>query len=76
VLAGLVLSLCGDAADPAGRPRIFQAGVAAFGLAHVAYLAAFALRFESVALATLGLVIAALALARVLPGCDPTCPTT
>ena len=75
VLTGLALSLCGDVLlIPEGRPRVFQSGVAAFGLAHVAYLAAFALRFESATLAALGAVIAALALARVLPWLRPHLP--
>ena len=43
VLAALALSWLGDVLlIPKERPRVFQAGVAAFGLAHVAYVAAFA----------------------------------
>jgi uncharacterized membrane protein YhhN len=42
VLAALSLSWLGDVLlIPKHRPRVFQAGVAAFGLAHVAYVAAF-----------------------------------
>lgn len=75
VLAGLALSLCGDVLlIPEGRSRAFQAGVAAFGLAHVAYLAAFALRFESAALAALAAAVAALALFFVLPWLRPHLP--
>jgi uncharacterized membrane protein YhhN len=75
VLAGLALSLCGDVLlIPHGRPRVFQVGVAAFGLAHVAYLAAFALRFESFALAALAATVAALALFAVLPWLRPHLP--
>lgn len=45
VLTGLALSWCGDVLlVPRGAPRVFLAGMAAFGAAHVAYLAAFALR--------------------------------
>lgn len=75
VLAGLVLSLCGDVLlIPHERARVFQAGVAAFGLGHVAYLAAFALRFESFPRAALAAVIATLVLARVLPWLRPHLP--
>lgn len=45
LLAGLVLSLAGDVLlVPRGAPRVFLAGVVAFGAAHVAYAAAFLLR--------------------------------
>ena len=75
LLAGLVLSLCGDVLlIPHAMPRAFQAGVAAFGLGHVAFLAAFALRFESAALAALCAVAAALALWRVFPWLRPHLP--
>jgi uncharacterized membrane protein YhhN len=75
VLAGLVLSLCGDVLlIPDGKPAVFRAGVAAFGLAHVAYLAAFALRFESAALALLGALAAGLALWRVFGWLRPHLP--
>jgi uncharacterized membrane protein YhhN len=72
VLAGLVLSLCGDVLlIPHGKPRVFQAGVAAFGLGHVAYLAAFGLRFESATRAAICAGIAALALVRVVVWLHP-----
>lgn len=75
VLAGLLLSLCGDVLlIPQGKPRVFQAGIAAFGLGHVAYLLAFALRFESVSRALVCAVVAALLLARVLPWLRPHLP--
>ncbi len=75
VLSGLVLSLCGDVAlIPRGKPRVFQAGVAAFGLAHVAYLVAFGLRFESAGRAALCAALAGLALLRVFPWLDPHLP--
>lgn len=75
VLAGLVLSLCGDVLlIPHGRPRVFQAGVAAFGLGHVAYLTAFVLRFESAWLAGLCAVAAALVLLRVFRWLRPHLP--
>jgi uncharacterized membrane protein YhhN len=42
VAVALALSWLGDVLlIPVERPRVFQAGVAAFGLAHVAYVAAF-----------------------------------
>jgi len=42
VLMALALSWLGDVLlIPRQRPRVFQAGVGAFGLAHVAYVAAF-----------------------------------
>jgi uncharacterized membrane protein YhhN len=75
VLAGLVLSLCGDVLlIPHAMPRVFQAGVAAFGLGHVAYLAAFALRFESALLAGICAVAAALVLWRVFTWLRPHLP--
>jgi uncharacterized membrane protein YhhN len=75
VLAGLVLSLCGDVLlIPHGRPRVFQAGVAAFGLGHVAYLVAFVLRFESAWLAALCAVAAGLVLLRVFRWLRPHLP--
>ncbi len=75
LLAGLALSLCGDVLlIPDGKPAVFRAGVAAFGLAHVAYLVAFALRFESVPLALLGAAVAGLALWRVFGWLRPHLP--
>ncbi len=75
VLAGLVLSLCGDVLlIPRGRPRVFQAGVAAFGLGHVAYLIAFALRFESTGRAAICAGVATAALAIVVPWLRPHVP--
>ena len=44
VLAALALSWLGDVLLIPDDDRVFRAGVAAFGLAHVAYLAAFVLR--------------------------------
>ena len=75
LLAGLIASLAGDVLlIPRGRPALFRAGVAAFGLAHVAYVAAFALRFESAALAAGCAVLAALALWPVLRWLRPHLP--
>ena len=75
VLAGLVFSFCGDVLlIPKAKPRVFQAGIAAFGLGHVAYLAAFSLRFESAALAGFFAALAALALARIFPWLHPHIP--
>jgi uncharacterized membrane protein YhhN len=75
VLAGLALSLCGDVLlIPHDRPRVFQAGMAAFGLGHVAYLVAFALRFESVVRACLCAAIVVILLARILPWLRPHLP--
>jgi uncharacterized membrane protein YhhN len=75
VLAGLVLSLCGDVLlIPHGRPRVFQAGVAAFGLGHVAYLAAFALRFESPGLAVICAAILSLVIAPLFRWLAPHLP--
>lgn len=75
VLAGLVLSLCGDVLlIPKGRPRVFQAGIAAFGLGHVAYLAAFALRFESPGRAAICAGLASLALRGLLDWLRPHVP--
>ena len=76
VLAGLVFSLCGDVLlIPQGKPRVFQAGVAAFGVGHVAYLAAFVLRFESALLAVICAAAAALALLRVFSWLRPQLPS-
>lgn len=45
LITGLALSFCGDVLlIPSKRPGWFRAGVAAFGLGHVAYAAAFATR--------------------------------
>jgi len=75
VLSGLVFSLCGDVLlIPHDKPRVFQAGVAAFGLGHLAYLVAFGLRFESAGRALICAFIAALALARVFPWLHPQLP--
>jgi uncharacterized membrane protein YhhN len=75
LLAGLVLSLCGDVLlIPHARPRVFQAGVAAFGLAHVAYAVAFGLRFASAGLALLCAVAAGLVLWRVFRWLRPHLP--
>jgi uncharacterized membrane protein YhhN len=75
VLAGLLLSLCGDVLlIPHGMPRVFQAGVAAFGLGHVAFLAAFVLRFESALLAAICAVAAGLVLLRVFRWLRPHLP--
>lgn len=75
LLAGLVLSLCGDVLlIPHALPRVFQAGVAAFGLAHVAYGVAFVLRFESALLAALCALVAALVLLRVFRWLRPHLP--
>jgi len=75
LLAGLVLSLCGDVLlIPHAAPRVFQAGVAAFGLGHVAYLAAFVLRFESALYAAICVIAAALVLLRVFRWLRPHLP--
>jgi uncharacterized membrane protein YhhN len=68
VLAGLVASLAGDVLlIPRERPGVFRAGVTAFGLAHVAYVAAFLLRFQSGSRAALCALGALLALAAIWP---------
>ena len=75
VLAGLVFSFCGDVLlIPHGVPRVFQAGVAAFGLGHVAYLVAFGMRFESAGLAAICAAVTVLALSRVFPWLQPHLP--
>ena len=75
VLAGLVLSLCGDVLlIPDGAPAVFRAGMAAFGLAHVAYVVAFALRFEGALGAALCAPLAALLLLRVSAWLRPHLP--
>ena len=61
VLAALALSWLGDVLLIPDDDRVFRAGVGAFGLAHVAYLAAFALRGIDPARAALAAVAAALA---------------
>lgn len=59
----LLLSWLGDVLlIPSGRPRVFQAGIAAFALAHVAYIAAFAVYPLDVARAALVAVPALAAL--------------
>ncbi|HXX48641.1 MAG TPA: lysoplasmalogenase [Myxococcota bacterium] len=63
VLAALALSWLGDVLlIPAGRPAVFQAGIAAFALAHLAYAVAFAKRGFDPARAALCAGPAALAL--------------
>jgi uncharacterized membrane protein YhhN len=63
VVAALLLSWLGDVLlIPAKRPALFQAGVAAFALAHLAYLAAFVRRGLDPARAALCAVAAAAAL--------------
>ncbi len=75
VLVGLVLSFCGDVLlIPRERPRVFQAGIAAFGLGHVAFLVAFALRFESASRAIVCAALAAIVLVRILPWLRPHLP--
>ncbi|MFI5316489.1 MAG: lysoplasmalogenase [Myxococcota bacterium] len=64
VALALALSWLGDVLlIPAERPRVFQAGVAAFGLAHVAYIAAFLARGLELERALVAAFPAALALA-------------
>jgi uncharacterized membrane protein YhhN len=53
---------------------VFQAGVAAFGLAHVAYLVAFVMRFESALFAALCAVVASFVLLRVFRWLRPHLP--
>lgn len=75
LLSGLVLSGAGDVLlIPRERPAVFRAGVAAFGLAHVAYVCAFLLRFESALLALVVAAGAALALVPVLRWLRPHLP--
>ena len=75
VLAGLALSLCGDVLlIPDERPRAFRAGMASFGLAHVAFAVAFSLRFASAALAALAAIAAGLAAWRILRWLRPHLP--
>jgi len=63
VVAALALSWLGDVLlIPAGRPAAFQAGIAAFALAHVAYVLAFLWRDFDPARAALCAVPAAIAL--------------
>ncbi|HXZ85808.1 MAG TPA: lysoplasmalogenase [Myxococcota bacterium] len=63
VAAALALSWLGDVLlIPARRPTLFQAGIAAFALAHVAYVLAFVRRGFDPARAALCAVPAALAL--------------
>lgn len=67
VLAALALSWLGDVLLIPDDDRVFRAGVGAFGLAHVAYLAAFALRGIDplrAALAALAAALAVVAAAR------------
>lgn len=67
VLAALALSWLGDVLLIPENDRVFRAGVGAFGLAHVAYLAAFALRgFAPLrgGLAAVGAALAVFAAAR------------
>jgi uncharacterized membrane protein YhhN len=76
VLAGLVASFAGDVLlIPRGRPAVFRAGVGAFGLAHLAYAAAFALRFQSPGLALGCALFAALALVFVWRWLRPHLPS-
>jgi uncharacterized membrane protein YhhN len=75
LLAGLALSLAGDVLlIPRGRPAVFRAGVGAFGLAHLAYLAAFGMRFASAGLAAACAGFAALALWPLLRWLRPQLP--
>jgi uncharacterized membrane protein YhhN len=63
VLAGLALSWLGDVLlVPAKRPAVFQLGIGAFALAHVAYAIAFAARWFDPVRAALCAVPAAVAL--------------
>ena len=67
VLAALALSWLGDVLLIPDDDRLFRAGVGSFGLAHVVYLAAFALRGIDpmhAAMAAVGVVPAAAAAAR------------
>jgi len=63
VLAALAFSWLGDLLLIPDDDRVFRAGVGAFGLAHVAYLAAFALRGFDPLRAGLAALAAAFALA-------------
>jgi len=61
VLAGLALSWLGDVLLISADTRLFRAGIAAFALAHVAYVAAFAARAFEPARAALAAVPVAVA---------------
>lgn len=75
VAAALALSWLGDVLlIPAERPRVFQAGIAAFGLAHVAYVTAFLSRgFDPLYGLTMA-VVAALSYWRIGPWLLPHVP--
>ena len=68
VLAALALSWLGDVLlIPDGRPGVFRAGIAAFALAHVAYIAAFLVRgadLARMAVAVVPVLAAVVAAAR------------
>ena len=75
VAAALALSWLGDVLlIPVGRPQVFQAGVAAFGLAHVAYVGAFLSRAFAPGQALLAAVPAALAFAAAARWLRPHVP--
>lgn len=63
VLVALALSWLGDVLlIPENRPRVFRAGIGAFGLAHLAYVAAFLARGLDPVRMALAAALAALAL--------------
>lgn len=72
VLAGLVLSLAGDVLLVWRDARIFRAGIFAFLLAHLAYLAAFSIGdvdWVAATISTVALIPAAILVGRwILPG--------
>jgi uncharacterized membrane protein YhhN len=74
VLAALALSWLGDVLLIPHDDRVFRAGVGAFGLAHVAYLAAFALRGIDPLRAALAALAAALAVAAAARWLRPHVP--
>jgi uncharacterized membrane protein YhhN len=74
VLAGLLLSAAGDVLLIPRREAAFRAGVASFGLGHVAYGAAFASRGVDALVAGLALVAAAVPAVLVLRWLWPGVP--
>jgi uncharacterized membrane protein YhhN len=75
VLAALACSWLGDVLlIPAERPKVFRAGVLAFGLAHVAYIAAFVSRGLEPMRMELFAAVAALGLVFAIPWLRPRVP--
>jgi len=75
VLAALACSWLGDVLlIPLERPNVFRAGVLAFGLAHVAYIAAFVTRGLEPTRMALAAALTALALVFAIPWLRPRVP--